>query len=190
MHFKQFLIESTVEYGYHITYLKNLYDISKEGLIPGGKGSNYGGDGETYYDDNGDPLDAKSGEDAIAQYSRRGVFFVRSWEDYKEQLGLYQRNGKFDGRTDVPVILRFKLNKNKETEDVLSTGETMKKTRGNKWFIQTSYLFKGKIPPIGIECWTGKQWEKLPNVDISKIKRQTLLRRDFTGRQFDQISDD
>lgn len=120
-------------YVYHITYLRNMDMIAAGKLIPRGGTSAWL-------------------KPHLQQHSAKGVFFSSTPQgaEYWVELLIEQANSLSDYPIEeefVPVILRFKLNRNSWTPDDLGNAE-----------IKHNFFTKKNIHNAGLEIWDGRQW--------------------------------
>jgi hypothetical protein len=139
MDFKQFVEAKASPYVYHVTYYNNLDSISDIGLDY----QEFGG--SNFF------------KPHLSSHSRSGNFFctdidcVKYWISTLEHAA-NDRSDDFYNEGYIPIVIRFRLNRNKYFQD--QHGEL----QGNKEFFTSR-----EIPPEGIQVWSGKTWLPIEN---------------------------
>lgn len=142
------ILEGKVEWGYHVTYEKNLAGIAHNGLVPFGAGSNWN-------------------STTITNHSKKGVFFSTKQDALKVWMSIYSliASEKEDAVIggDIPVILKFRLNVNKRHLDPEAIGIAGK----HSWY------YPSIISPEGILLWSGANWIPVKNYDKLDVRLLT-----------------
>lgn len=133
MNFKTFLEGSRFPVSYHVTYLTNVDDIGRAGLVPAGGLSPWR-------------------KPHLQQHSTKGIFYcqdahcVKYWIDMMAEQSFNLSDDPIEDKL-IPIILRFHSNRNASRPDKLGNAET-----------QGNYYTLKQIKNPGIEMWNGEQW--------------------------------
>lgn len=130
---------------YHITYLRNVKDIFQSQLAAAGGFSAWL-------------------KPHLQQHSAKGVFFCQTtncakyWIDALIEQAFTHSDHPIQDEM-IPVVLKFKLNRNSWTSDSLGNADA-----------QASNFYTNKtINPAGILVWDGKKWSSDPD-DAENLK--------------------
>ncbi len=148
MKFSSWLINEGSRFptSYHVTYLKNLDGIEKEGLVPRGGISPWQ-------------------KPHLNIHSQKGVFHcqdykcVRHWIDEMAEQSYNISDHPVSDQL-IPMILRFNVNRNSVMPDKIANSETLSK----------GHVFTTKnINNAGLEVWNGRQWSSDLNPDSINV---------------------
>lgn len=151
MDFKLFL-EGVTTWAYHVTYYHNLESISENGL-------NYKEFGGRNFE-----------KPFLIRHSQTGNFFTLSLYGAREWISTLEEmaNDRSDNPIEegyIPVILKFKLNRNKQIPDRYG-GENDRKTTS-------------EINQNGLWVWSGRAWlpiSEWDRVDVSAFMNGEQVR--------------